>query len=126
MRGWLSALARPRLLSLAVLPMFVAQCQPACQPAATVTCEQESELPAGVLPMQRGSTGEYVRTLQSILGSLGFDVGPSGADGQYGAATEAAVRAWQGSEAFGVQRVTGVICMENWRALTVDSESPGD
>ena len=40
-------------------------------------------------------TGSDVRDLQLILIELGFDVGSYGADGEYGAATAAAVKAFQ-------------------------------
>lgn len=40
-------------------------------------------------------TGSDVRDLQRILIELGFDVGSYGADGEYGAATAAAVKAFQ-------------------------------
>lgn len=45
--------------------------------------------------LRRGSTGPYVVLLQRDLMSLGYDVGATGADGKYGAKTEAAVKAFQ-------------------------------
>ena len=45
--------------------------------------------------LKRGSSGEDVRELQKILISLGYDLSNYGADGQYGAETEAAVRRLQ-------------------------------
>jgi hypothetical protein len=45
--------------------------------------------------LKRGSTGPYVVECQEDLIRLGYDVGPSGADGKYGKNTEAAVKAFQ-------------------------------
>ena len=42
-----------------------------------------------------GSGGEEVRKLQNALMSAGYDVGSSGADGQFGPATSAAVKKYQ-------------------------------
>lgn len=41
--------------------------------------------------LKRGSVGGYVRTAQLLLIAAGFDVGPDGADGEYGNNTVAAV-----------------------------------
>lgn len=45
--------------------------------------------------LRKGSTGPYVVLLQRDLMSLGYDVGATGADGKYGAKTEAAVKTFQ-------------------------------
>lgn len=45
--------------------------------------------------IRRGSKGEDVKYVQQILIDLGYDLGGSGADGIFGAKTEAAVRAFQ-------------------------------
>lgn len=45
--------------------------------------------------LRRGSTGEYVTLLQTMLINKGYDLGSYGADGKYGAKTEAAVKAFQ-------------------------------
>lgn len=42
-----------------------------------------------------GATGGIVTFLQELLAGLGYDLGPSGADGDFGPATDAAVRAFQ-------------------------------
>ena len=49
------------------------------------------------LILRRGNRGEGVRQLQRQLIAAGFDVGPAGADGVFGPATERAVRAFQQS-----------------------------
>lgn len=45
--------------------------------------------------LKRGYSGEYVRSLQIFLNSNGYDCGRYGADGIFGAGTEAAVKKWQ-------------------------------
>lgn len=45
--------------------------------------------------LQRGETGEAVRAMQAALIALGYDLGKWGADGEFGKATEAAVKAFQ-------------------------------
>lgn len=45
--------------------------------------------------LQRGSTGEAVRAMQILLRGRGFGVGWYGADGEFGAATEDGLRAFQ-------------------------------
>ena len=68
----------------------------------------------GAIPMRRGDHGDRVLGLQVMLRQLGFDLGRSGADGDYGPDTEDAFERFQ----FGVgEPVTGVVCMEDWYAL---------
>ena len=45
--------------------------------------------------LKRGAVGEDVRDLQTYLTKLGYSVGSCGADGEYGPATESAVKAFQ-------------------------------
>lgn len=52
-----------------------------------------SETPTGVL--QRGEVGADVKAMQEALMGLGYDLGKWGADGDFGAATEAAVKIFQ-------------------------------
>lgn len=57
---------------------------------------QELNPPAlGSRLLKKGSTGADVRELQDRLIRLGYDVGASGADGDFGKATEEAVKAFQ-------------------------------
>lgn len=53
----------------------------------------DSETPTGVL--QRGEVGEAVKAMQEALMGLGYDLGKWGADGEFGKATENAVKAFQ-------------------------------
>ena len=45
--------------------------------------------------LRKGSRGEYVTLLQTMLINQGYDLGSWGADGSFGAATEAAVKQFQ-------------------------------
>ena len=45
--------------------------------------------------LKKGCTGEDVRALQILLMGRGYSVGNSGADGDFGSATQAAVKAYQ-------------------------------
>lgn len=45
--------------------------------------------------IRRGMTGRPVKTLQIILDGYGYDIGPDGADGDFGANTEAALKKYQ-------------------------------
>ncbi|MEU5404102.1 peptidoglycan-binding domain-containing protein [Streptomyces sp. NPDC005963] len=64
--------------------------------------------------VRRGSTGNAVREAQCLLQYWGFDVGPSGVDGQFGARTEAAVRDIQAACGIGVDGIVGPI---TWSVL---------
>ena len=58
--------------------------------------ERAAEYAAVELPvLQRGDTGEAVRAMQILLRGRGFGVGWYGADGEFGAATEDGLRAFQ-------------------------------
>lgn len=75
--------------------------------------------------LRDGSTGTDVRTLQRALLHAGFGVGPTGADGKFGADTAQAVRLFQSSRkgqrnACGTMTVDGVVGPVTWRALGVD------
>ncbi len=60
-----------------------------------------------------GSNGPHVAELQRRLLVLGFDLGPSGADGDFGAKTDQATRSFQG--AHGLSR-DGVVGSDTWTA----------
>ena len=64
--------------------------------------------------LKRGSKGEYVTLAQTELIQKGYDCGSFGADGQFGAATEKAVRAFQQSHGL---TVDGIIGQKTWAAL---------
>ena len=60
--------------------------------ASTAECRLGERL------LKRGMSGEDVRDLQSYLTKLGYSVGSCGADGEYGPATESAVKAFQSAQ----------------------------
>ena len=45
--------------------------------------------------LRKGSKGEAVRKMQTVLLQLGYDLGPCGVDGDFGKCTEAAVKRFQ-------------------------------
>ncbi|GIJ68491.1 peptidoglycan-binding domain-containing protein [Virgisporangium ochraceum] len=77
-------------------------------------------LPTG-LPMpvlQRGSKGDVVRNLQTILTMGAYDLWrttPQGVDGDFGGNTETSVRAFQTWARIGVD---GIVGPETWNALS--------
>ena len=72
------------------------------------------DLPVTFPTLRKGSKGEYVTLAQTKLIQKGYDCGSFGADGQFGAATEKAVRAFQRDHAL---TVDGVIGQKTWAAL---------
>ena len=64
--------------------------------------------------IKRGSTGPYVVECQTDLIRLGYDVGPAGADGKFGAKTEAAVKAFQKDHGL---KADGIVGPATWTAL---------
>ena len=64
-------------------------------------------LPVGKLTVRKGSKGDAVRELQTILLKLGYDLGPCGIDGDFGKATEAAVRSFQSDHRLTVDGIAG-------------------
>ena len=64
--------------------------------------------------IKRGSTGPYVTECQEDLIKLGYDVGPTGADGKFGKNTEAAVKAFQKDQGL---TVDGIVGPATWAAL---------
>lgn len=64
--------------------------------------------------LQRGSTGETVRAMQILLRGRGFGVGWYGADGEFGAATEEGLRAFQRVK---TEETDGVCGERTWSRL---------
>ena len=69
--------------------------------------------------LRRGSTGSFVTLAQTKLIQKGYDCGSYGVDGQFGAATEKAVKAFQADNGL---TADGVIGQKTWAAL--DSAEP--
>ena len=63
--------------------------------------------------LQRGSSGDHVVQLQTLLLQLGYD-GVGSADGAFGPATDAGVRAFQGDKSLGVD---GIVGPNTWKAI---------
>jgi peptidoglycan hydrolase-like protein with peptidoglycan-binding domain len=61
--------------------------------------------------LRPGSSGEAVRELQQALKGLGYD--PGGVDGQFGARTEAAVKAFQKARGIPVDGIVGDVTWVN-------------
>ncbi|MFJ5265678.1 peptidoglycan-binding protein [Streptomyces sp. NPDC088387] len=61
-----------------------------------------------------GSSGNTVREAQCLLISLGYSVGSSGVDGQFGANTRSAVYALQGDYGLAVD---GIVGPNTWNCL---------
>lgn len=64
--------------------------------------------------IRKGSKGTYVKECQEALISLGYDVGPTGADGKFGTKTQAAVKKFQ--KASGL-KADGIVGAKTWGAL---------
>ena len=69
---------------------------------------------AGYYTVKRGCKGGAVRRLQTWLCDLGYALGVCGADGDFGVATDAAVRAFQETQGL---TVDGVVGPKTWAAL---------
>ena len=64
--------------------------------------------------LRKGSKGDAVRELQTMLLKLGYDLGPCGIDGDFGKATEAAVRSFQSDHRL---TVDGIVGKNTWAEL---------
>jgi hypothetical protein len=64
--------------------------------------------------LKRGSKGQYVTLAQTELINKGYSCGSFGADGEFGAATEKAVKAFQKDHGLSVD---GIIGKQTWTAL---------
>lgn len=64
--------------------------------------------------LKRGSKGEYVTLLQTQLMNRGYDLGKWGADGDFGAQTEKAVKEFQKDHGL---KADGIVGADTWTAL---------
>ena len=71
--------------------------------------------------LRKGSKGEYVTLLQTMLINRGYSCGAWGADGSFGNATDLAVRLFQ--EAKGLT-VDGIVGPKTWAALDAVPDAP--
>lgn len=80
--------------------------------------EEPAAAPAkddGLPTLRRGSKGAYVTKAQTLLKERGYDLGPCGVDGDFGSATEKAVKQFQRD--WGLDQ-DGVIGPKTWDILT--------
>ena len=63
--------------------------------------------PAAKPTLRRGNIGPYVTECQAMLLQCGYDVGPDGADGDFGRNTEAAVKAFQKAHSLAADGIIG-------------------
>ncbi len=78
----------------------------------------------------KGSPPEVVKSLQSALVAAGYDVGPTGADGKFGPATMAAVKAFQADKGLPTTGLTALSFVTNppttaAAATPPETRSPG-
>ena len=71
--------------------------------------------------LKRGDKGDSVKYLQTLLIARGYDLGKWGADGDFGSATEAAVKRFQRDWDL---KQDGVVGKDTWRMLTTTPEKP--
>lgn len=72
------------------------------------------DLPVTFPTLRKGSKGEYVTLLQTKLIQQGYDLSPYGADGSFGAKTEAAVKQFQRDHGLASD---GVVGQRTWSEL---------
>ena len=122
--GWFKALAYGADASADAQPLTAADAQASAADAQASAAETggaqsstDSAQPADIASFYkvlRGCKGGAVRRLQTWLVGLGYGVGVVGADGDFGAATDAAVRAFQAAQGL---TADGVVGKATWRAL---------
>lgn len=76
--------------------------------------EDEGEKPVEHKTLRKGMEGDEVKALQQQLIALGYDLGKWGADGDFGSATENAVKAFQKDKGLAVD---GIVGPSTWEAL---------
>lgn len=75
---------------------------------------EDGDVPVGKPTLRKGDKGEYVTLAQTELMQKGYDLGKWGADGSFGAATEAAVKSFQKDNGLAQD---GIIGEKTWAAL---------
>ena len=86
-------------------------------PSGVITTEAvgEAEGSPSVKPtLRKGSKGDAVKELQTMLLKLGYDLGPCGIDGDFGKSTDATVRSFQSDHRLAVD---GVVGKDTWAEL---------
>ena len=77
--------------------------------------------------LRKGSKGEAVKELQAMLDKLGYDLGSCGIDGDFGKATETAVRSFQSDHRLAVDGIVGILTWTELRneELKMKNEESG-
>lgn len=88
--------------------------EPPKEPEKQPEKEPEKETPVSYKTIRRGNYGELVKTCQTMLEGLGYDLGICGVDGDFGQATEKAVKAFQKDHGL---KVDGIVGPKTWEAL---------
>lgn len=81
--------------------------------------EDEGEKPVEHKTLRKGMEGDEVKALQQQLIALGYDLGKWGADGDFGSATENAVKAFQKDNGLAVDGIVGPSTLEALGNATV-------
>lgn len=74
----------------------------------------ESAVNVGLSVLKKGAKGEQVKAVQRMLYSMGYDLGTSKVDGDFGSKTDAAVRAYQKKKGL---TVDGIVGQKTWLKL---------
>ncbi len=75
---------------------------------------KKEECNLNVTVLKEGSKGSQVKALQTLLIGYGYSCGEAGADGDFGPATDKAVRAYQKANGLGVD---GIVGPKTWAKL---------
>jgi len=76
--------------------------------------KKEEECIVNIKMLQKGSKGASVKALQTLLIGYGYSCGKWGADGDFGAGTDSAVKTYQKANAL---EVDGIVGPATWRKL---------
>lgn len=95
--------------------------EPPKEPEKQPEKKPEEEKPVSYKTLRRGNYGEAVKQLQQRLQDLGYDLGICGVDGDYGQATEKAVKAFQKDHGL---KVDGIAGPKTWEALEGAQKAP--
>lgn len=79
-----------------------------CRPDYTIVKGSNAPARTARTRLAKGDSGDDVKQMQKMLIALGYKCGPSGADGDFGAATDSAVRAFQKDNGLVVDGICGV------------------
>ena len=74
--------------------------------------------------LRKGMKGQEVSELQTMLERLGYDLGPCGVDGDFGKATEAAVRSFQGDHRLAADGVAGPVTWAELEKAVKNEQCP--